>query len=197
MSDIDPADLDIRVIEDFISPEEIEVLINMVENKLDDFLVFTEDRDVMFTIGQDNFPEAYAFSEPSKAKTALTDYKDILLNLYRRLEDLAREDSKQDLNLAVSWIARRLDIEIPVHVDNEDNSIYRYERTYVVYLNSCSGDGGTIYFPDQGYRLAPRPGIVVSFPTDYRHGVTSTQEYRYSITNWFTLDKSYSIFDHL
>jgi len=62
----------------------------------------------------------------------------------------------------------------------------------VIYLND-EYDGGTIYFPNLGIELKPRPGTLIAFPGTlrYLHGVRRvTAGMRHTIASFITFDES-------
>jgi predicted 2-oxoglutarate/Fe(II)-dependent dioxygenase YbiX len=56
----------------------------------------------------------------------------------------------------------------------------------ILYLNDAF-DGGTLLFPELGFELRPRPGLLVAFPSDARflHGALPvTRGLRFAVVTW-------------
>ena len=85
------------------------------------------------------------------------------------------------------------------HADGENENgkhPYHWRHFGCVYYLNDNYDGGEIYFPKQNIELKPKPNTLVFFPgtLEYLHGVKpTTKGIRYTLTSFWTFDKSYSI----
>ena len=86
------------------------------------------------------------------------------------------------------------------HADNERKEHGRWvpnhtpQRDYtgIVYLND-DFTGGELVFPDLNVVIAPKPGLLVGFPSDHKfvHAVPKVLSgKRYSLPVWFTLNSA-------
>ena len=187
----------IKVYEDFISPEEVETFLEIFEKQQDKFVPYGIGFSMqMLSLGKDNFDESPFFESTQTFFDVLPEYADFLKDYHKRLEEVGKVDSGEDSRWCVSWLAKTMSGGLTPHGDNVDEAIYRYEHTFILYLNECKG-GGDIFFPKHDFSFSPKPGALISFPADYEHGVVPTIANRYAVPSWFTKDSRYALLEQM
>ena len=187
----------IKVYEDFISPEELKIFMDIFKTDEDKFVLYGSSFSMyILGFGQDNFDSSPFFDSPNTISGVLPDYAEVLKNYHKRVEKVAKADSGDDSFWSVSWLVKTVEGGLHPHGDNVPESIYRYDHTCILYLNECES-GGEIFFPEYDYSFSPKPGALISFPADYDHGVVPTPTDRYAVPSWFTKDKKYALLESM
>lgn len=185
---------DIHIHEDFVSPAELETLLDIFISAEEHFR--PDSTGYLLGFGQDNFHASPMFDNPKSISKILPEKLEFLKSYYERVEQAARLDSGKDVVLSVLWFVKTVKGVIPAHGDNEPNAIYQYDQTCILYLNTCES-GGEIVFPEVGYSFTPKAGSMLSFPSNYLHEVLPVLEPRYAMPSWLTKEAAYSLTNYL
>ena len=153
----------IHIIEDFITPEDAETLIN----------------EQLHPSEVNPYPEYYA----DRFGGTAFPYNNVVLGLLRKYGDLSNEVHR-DQNGFVNpiyvfksfgsiWSAGSVG---DLHIDAQDPEPF-IEWSTIIYLNDPADyEGGMIYFPNQDFEYKPKRYSAVFFPSagsEYIHGITT------------------------
>jgi len=181
---------EIKVIKNFLSPEETKFFIDYIDN-IDDMLkewngAKFERKVLMF--GKDGYRK-------EKSDLTLEKIKDIepmlRSDLFPRIEASVKEvyKNKKDLMVCAFYLAKQVaGGKIEEHVDNDGGANMQLKYGGVIYLNKMKS-GGELKFTKLGHKYTPEPGDLVVFPSrppQYLHTVNEISEDRYSLPVWVT-----------
>lgn len=180
----------IKIIKDFLSPEEIKFYINYINDNFDIFIkngINGEKRAVLM-FGKDNSHK----EKSEKNLKKINNIENVLRkDLFPRVEQKIKEVYKNDKDLMVSsfFMAKQTSgAKISEHIDTDGGANLQYKYGGVIYLNKMN-NGGKLEFPEFNYSYNPEPGDFVVFPSrpkEYRHKVSEIYEDRYSLPIWVT-----------
>ena len=133
--------------------------------------------------------------------------RDMVLQIF---DDLARMQVTRHYHTSIEWYAEPGILrylpggKYDLHSDSENWNyienrwIRGIDRDYsvILYLNE-EFEGGTLYFPNFKFRIKPRRGMLIVFPSDHRYVHTAEQlisGVRYAVVSWMTANGSMRIF---
>lgn len=185
--------MELYKINDFISKEDADILINFIEKKMELDLNDAPRGRRVLKFG-DNEDTEYLM--PTLPVESLEYVSDIVFKYWRNMTKLINETYKLDkeiypLNL---WLSKQWPGSlVSEHVDENNDENAKYSHTAIIYLNDQLR-GGKTYFKKINEVVIPKQGNAIFFDCkdpDSLHGVTNTRETRYSINLWFTQDPFY------
>jgi hypothetical protein len=181
---------EIKIIENFLSQDEIDMLISYINKKIDIFITDDAHGETRHTImfGKDSY-----YGERSEVTLdKIKEIEPILRNdIFPRVELAIKKayDSKKDLMVCSFFLAKQSKgAVVPEHVDTDGGLNMHFKYGGVIYLNSMQ-IGGKLKFTGLNYEYTPKPGDLVVFPSkpyQYRHTVEEINEDRYSLPIWVT-----------
>lgn len=173
----------IKVIDNFISDEDIKIALNMFDTEsLESFK---------------NIPWINIISSSKKVNTFIKAFSDKALSLHKEAYNLQMPIYTFEAFLT-KWDEGK---GTGVHHDNHKGA-EMVQLTTVVYLND-NYDGGEIFFPDFDLEIKPKKGQAIIFPAftkdnPYLHGVHKIENgNRYTLALWHTAMQEYANPDFL
>lgn len=183
-------DSPLYVVEDFLSKEQCQILIDCYERNVE---MFAEKTGEKFWDGR--YIQMHDIMHHEIDATRILQQIRHISSMYVINEFVNGEPIYPDTAQIVGW---KEGMEMRPHADNmmpdggPNNSPHR-NYTTIIYLND-DYEGGNTYFPSLGVRVAPKAGSLVVFGAGYEyvHGVTMvTRGKRYIYSGWFTHDKNW------
>jgi hypothetical protein len=181
---------EIKIIKDFLSPEEVDFYIKYIndnEHKFRVSAVSGNTRKVLM-FGKD-------INHKEKSEITFDKVSDIAdklqQDLFPRVEAKVKEvfNNRKDLMVCSFFIAKQTSgATIEEHTDTDGGLNMQFKYGGVIYLNKMTS-GGKLKFPEFNYEYNPEPGDFVIFPSrplQYRHLVEKINEDRYSLPIWLT-----------
>jgi hypothetical protein len=173
----------ITVIENFVTPEQAEIIIDFIDHNLDIFVHNKNRKRYMLRFGYDEeLPEQAIHSMDS-----VYEIKDTLNDIFTRTQDAI------DPSLFLtSWFLSKQypGARLLPHKDGAQGMNDHLDYTAMLYLNDMK-DGGIISFPELNISVKPKLGDLVIFKSlEHEHSVSEVKEHRYSLPMWFTKNES-------
>lgn len=180
---------DICVIEDFLTDEEVEIIMKDLKDEVNWNRSEAEKNDMSDTAKYWDGKNKNIFSEESHQ---------LLTKILQRVE---KEFDTEDEQVNATKVLQRMfddplnitDWSLAPHADTGKHGNSEYvKRGYVIYYNE-DYDGGEINYVNKGIVLKPKSKMLVCHPgsQDYMHGVTKvTNGIRY-MTTGFIFDREY------
>ena len=193
----------VKIIENFISTEESNKIINYINRNIinaKSFMsdgsspnfIYLENRFYKRRFGQDDEMKTY---KPERFITKLEDIEDLIKNIVEKTKINIKElyEEKEIQYLTSLWLAKHLKGDwLRVHSDVGSGYQQHFAYSSILYLNTVN-DGGELYFPTMNLSIKPSLGNLVIFPShnvDMIHQINITNEDRYTIPMWFTKDST-------
>jgi hypothetical protein len=185
----------IKVINNFITNDEISRVISFMDSNLENFLVYQDGTRYVWKFGTDYYYpietektlESFGELEPF--------FKDFIFPKVESYVDKIYNNS----SIAVStlWLSKHYPgSEVTLHMDTDNGSNPQFEYSAVLYLNSLDNTG-ILQFPYLDFEYSPVAGDLVLFPAnlgmEFAHKVTEINEIRYTIPMWMS-SKEYSFY---
>jgi len=181
--------LPIKIIKNFISKDEAELIIEYIERN---YTSFTKDhRGLWFKklFGLDTVYRAGLCEGIIEGLEDITELSIKIVDDVRGLVSKSFNDT-DDLFLNTLWFVKHLPGNVVgEHSDTADGADGQFVYSAIVYLNTIE-DGGVLDFPSIDLSIRPELGDLIIFPSkDILHRVSNIGEYRYTIPMWFTKSK--------
>jgi hypothetical protein len=190
-------DVPIKVIKNFISSEETDVLIEYIdfleETKLDSFTSYQAGKRLALQFGIDASP----YHSSHLDLDLFEDKKELVTSYFKKVVNITKKkfDLAQDIYVCSFWVAKQYNgATIDEHEDTDSGYNSHLEYSGIIYLNTMI-DGGDLHFSELDYIYKPEAGDLVLFPsqgTGY-HEVREIFETRYTLPIWMTKDKTFSL----
>ncbi len=185
----------IKVINNFITEDEISRTISFMDNNLDNFLVSQNGTRYVWKFGTDYY-------YPLETEKTLKSFGDLELffknYIFPKVESYVGEIyNNSGLAVSTLWLSKHYPgSEVTLHMDTDNGSNPQFEYSAVLYLNSLDNTG-ILQFPYLDFEYFPVAGDLVLFPAnlgkDFAHRVTEINEIRYTIPMWISA-KKYSFY---
>lgn len=176
---------DILLVEDFISKDELEQVMNLINNASEeDWLVeyvTNLKRFCMLKFGRDDVDNLVAegkfeVTQNWEDKNLVINGTPIYYTIYNRLREIV-ESSSGNLELSGMSTLQRMQpgVELKCHTDQDTDPSIRYAT--ILYLNDEYNDG-ELFFKHLDFKIKPKSGSLVIFPGTeaFHHGVTPVGE---------------------
>lgn len=182
---------DIKIIKDFISQEECEILIGHIENNLESFH-FQWDRHIQ-KFGADNYHRHL-----TEKWSDLADVEPVVRNILKRVVDYTVELSgDDDIDICSVWFSKHNPgAWLQYHNDNDEGRNTHFKFSAVIYLNTIST--GRLEFPFRRFSHKPNAGELVLFDSQHKsngHKVDRIDDDRYSMPIWLA-SKEHSVWNY-
>jgi len=187
----------INVVKNFIEPEHINKLIFFIDNNIEKFVVYQDNKRYVWRFGHDNFWE-----DCKKDLTPLSEIIEILeTKIFNNMLKKIKEFYNEDLVISSFWISKHEPgSRVAMHEDTDEGENTHFSHSAVLYLTSLQDDG-VIEFPFVNFTYTPVAGELLLFPSkaidfDYQfmHEVKEINSPRYSIALW-AAPKEYSLYE--
>lgn len=174
---------EVRVINNFISKDDANKIINFIEDKLHYFVYNKDRKRYMLRFGYDEELPHQAIHSMFLVK----EIKDTLVEIF----DKTRSIVGDNLFLTSWFISKQIPgAKLLPHKDGTQGMNDHLEYTAMLYLNDLDNNG-TISFPDLNLSITPQLGDLIVFRSlDHEHMVSDVTQDRYSLPMWFTKDES-------
>jgi aspartyl/asparaginyl beta-hydroxylase (cupin superfamily) len=162
-------DFRVKLIRDFVSQEDSDILIDYIQkNYLDDKRFYTPKKTQMkkkFRY-ESHVPEMHTFSSHPEIIDILKKYSDKFLFECRNFFK-----DKEDIYLTAQWLTMLGEgTKLPAHVDNHEDAEHLF-RSGVMYLND-DFDGGYLRFLNEDLTIKPEKLSMVIFESTQLHEIT-------------------------
>jgi hypothetical protein len=180
----------IKVINNFITKDEVSFIMSFMDNNLNNFLVYQEGTRYVWRFGTDFY---YADSEKTLDKT--NELQPFLKNIIFPKVVSYVKDIYNNSNIAVStlWFSKHYPgSEVTLHEDTDNGTNLQFEYSAVLYLNSLKNTG-ILQFPFINFEYSPVAGDLIIFPSNlgkpFAHKVEEINEIRYTLPMWISAKK--------
>lgn len=183
----------IKIINNFISQEDCELIIDHIENNLGYFEFFIK-RYLRF-YGKDEF-----YKQQSGSWSELSPIDSVIRNMIKNAVSSAKDIYKdEDLDLYVMWLSKHTaGSSLAYHHDTGDEQHdIDFKYSAILYLNTI--DSGAIQFPHLNFVYQPKAGDLIMFASRDKnngHQVDQINSDRYTIPFWLG-SKQNNIWDYL
>ena len=180
--------MDIKIIENFVDPEDAARLINYIETNKHDTSKFiygeylkTEESQQ----AQSQLPESFSIKDHSEVKDLYVKYAKKFIE-----ECKLFFDNTEGIGLYAQWLTMYgIGNELPRHVDNHYGA-EEINFSAVIYLND-DFTGGELLLEDFGYLHKPKALSIIIFHPTYWHEIKPILSgKRYAMPIWGTLNDS-------
>jgi hypothetical protein len=181
---------EIKIINNFISQEEADLLISYINNNVDVFNVdyTTGGKRQRLLFGKDSY-------DNSRSEATLEKIKDIepfiRKKIFPKVEKTIKKaySNKKNLMVASFFLVKQYKgATVPEHIDTDGASNMQFKYGGVIYLNDMEANG-KLRFSEFNYEYLPKACDLIIFPSkpyQYRHSVDEINEDRYSLPIWLT-----------
>lgn len=187
---------EIKIVDNFLSQKECDFFIDYIDSNLDKFILTEKTKRYGMLFGKDLAHKEKSSSDLER----ISDIKEIINKLFRKVEQTVKKTIGNDKNLYVCsfFMAKQINgSKIMRHFDTDNGVNMHFKYGGVIYLNTMSNMlSGQLSFPELGYSYSPKAGQFVSFPShgeEYSHEVLEIYEDRYSLPIWVTEDPEWKI----
>lgn len=188
----------IRIIKDFLTPEECNFYVKYIESNLDKFYLTETSKRFIWLFGNELASNDHKSLRSNTDLSLLSDIESKVKSLFRVVEKTAKETYESVDNLYVTSFAMTKQIPgsvILLHDDTNGGSIKSFDYSSIIYLNTMKQDG-VLEFPNLNYSYSPQAGDLVMFPSGDPiriHQVAKISEDRYSLPIFLTKNIFYKI----
>jgi hypothetical protein len=185
-------DCKIKVIDDFVDPEDAKIFIDYINKNHLDSNKFPPTRGVV-EFGriryEANIPETVPLENHKDNIDLIKKYSDKTLKAFKEYFN------DQSLCISAFWMTMLGEnTKLPYHQDNHYKAEH-LNRSAVMYLND-DFEGGHLKFKDYDLTYKPKKYSIVMFPSDYVHMITPVKEgVRYALPIWGSNNLIYNIFE--
>lgn len=182
---------EIKVIENFLSPEEVDFFINYMNNNIDIFDINVAHGGAPFKrimFGKDSHHTKLSYPTLDKVK----DIEPLLRkDIFPRIELAIKEayGNKKDFMVCSFFMTKQYSGSVvKEHIDTDGGTNMQFKYGGVIYLNEMK-TGGELKFKELNYEHAPKAGGFIVFPSrpyQYKHSVEEIHEDRYLLAVWVT-----------
>lgn len=185
----------IKVINNFITKDEVSRIISFMDNNLEKFLVYQDGTRYVWRFGTD-----YLWTkETEKTLHNLGELELFFKNFVFPQVESYIDKIYDNSNIATStmWFSKHYPgSKVPLHEDTDNGYNPQFEYSAVLYLNSLENTG-TLQFPFINFEYSPIAGDLIIFPSNlgkpFAHKVEEINETRYTIPMWMA-SKEYSFY---
>jgi hypothetical protein len=185
----------IKVINNFITKDEVSRIISFMDNNLDNFLIYQDGTRYVWRFGTD-----YLWTK--ETEKTLHNFGELELFfknfVFPKVESYI-DEIYNNSSIAVStlWLSKHYPgANVPLHEDTDNGHNPQFEYSAVLYLNSLKNTG-TLQFPFINFEYSPVAGDLVIFPANlgkpFAHKVEEISEIRYTVPMWMA-SKEYSFY---
>jgi hypothetical protein len=163
------------VISNFLSHDQCQRVIELINDRLDNFETLDSKRRMILFGYDTNYPN------PRFDTEMLNPIKDILIPTASGVLELSRKHfDEHTVGLSTMFFAKQVkeDSGMRAHIDAEDHDEF-YNCSSVIYLNTPIG--GEVSFPDQGVTYIPKEGDLVLFSSTTMHEPKKTESDKFII----------------
>ena len=196
MTDREKAISEIKVVDNFISGEDIDFYIKYIDSHLDLFQESSVHGSLRKTL---IFGKDTAHKKSFTDLSIISDLEEKLRKeLFPNIQDAASRlyNNRRSLYVSSMFLAKQSSgAQIEQHVDTDGGENMQFKYSGIIYLNTMFS-GGELTFPDLDYTYSPKAGQLVLFPSrplEYLHSVATINEDRYTIPIWLTEYEFFSI----
>ncbi len=189
----------IKVIKNFLTPEECDFYIKYIESNFDKFQQTEATKRFIWLFGDElSMGSGQTQIKLNLDLNPLADIETKIRNLFTSITAIAKDVYKDQNELYVTSFSMTKQIPgayIPLHYDTDGGVNHYFKYSGIIYLNAMKQDG-ILEFPRLGYSHSPEAGDFVMFPSadpDAIHQVIKISEDRYSFPLWLTEDSSWKI----
>lgn len=176
----------IKVINNFITKDEVSRIISFMDNNLEKFLVYQDGTRYVWRFGTD-----YLWTK--ETEKTLHNFGELELFfknfVFPKVESYV-DEIYNNSSIAVStlWLSKHYPgANVPLHEDTDNGHNPQFEYSAVLYLNSLKNTG-TLQFPFINFEYSPVAGDLVIFPANlgkpFAHKVEEINEIRYTVPMW-------------
>lgn len=188
--DYNANDSELFVVNDFLSQQQCDLLIDCYNRNKEQFAEKTGD-----TFWDGRYIQFHDIMEHETDAVRIMQQIRHIASMYILNEFVSDEPIYPDTAQLVGWSEG---MDMKPHADNMEpdggpNISSHRNFSSIIYLND-DYEGGHTYFPSLGVRVAPKRGTLVLFGAGYEfvHGVTKvTKGKRYIYSGWFTTNKEW------
>jgi hypothetical protein len=190
-------DVPIKVIKNFISSEETDLLVGYIDflekTRFDGFSSYQDGKRLALAFGKDLYHEHSSHVDLS----LIAEKREVITELANKAIEYVEKSYDVDGNLYLCslWFAKQYPgAVVPEHEDTDDGHNTHFAYSAILYLNGLES-GGDLLFKDLGHSHKPETGDLVVFPSvgSGLHAVLEIPEVRYSIPMWLTLDSNMNV----
>ncbi len=188
----------IKVVKDFLTPEECDFYIKYIESNIDKFHLTETSKRFIWLFGNELASNDHKSLRSNTDLSLLSDIKGKIRDLFRLVEKTSKELYENGNDLYVTSFAMTKQVPgsfILLHDDTNGGAIKSFDYSSIIYLNTMKRDG-VLEFPNLNYSYSPQAGDLVIFPSDDPvriHQVAKISEDRYSLPIFLTKNISYRI----
>ena len=186
----------IKIIDNIISKEDAEFLINWIDKNESMFDTYEEEGNPLRLVLR--FGLDYVYPESNETMAMIFEIHDVIKrlehNICREVEKVYQEENS--LYITSLHVGKQLPgSRVDTHVDADPNNNGHFKHSCVVYLNEIN-NGGDLFFTKLNYHYHPLARQAAVFPSqgpEYEHEVSSIGENRYNLPIWITEDLTMKI----
>jgi len=181
----------IKVINNFITKDEVSSIISFMDDNLNNFLVYQNETRYVWRFGTD-----YLWvKETEKTLHRFGEFELFFKNfIFPKVESYV-DEIYNNSSIAVStlWLSKHYPgANVPLHEDTDNGHNPQFEYSAVLYLNSLKNTG-TLQFPFINFEYSPVAGDLVIFPANlgkpFAHKVEEINEIRYTVPMWMASEE--------
>lgn len=185
----------IKIVKNFIEPEDVTTFINYINTNLDKFYVDPRSKGgnrYAYKFGRD---AVHPDSRPTMDE--LYDIRTLVDTYTEKACSVTKEQFKHDGDLFLSsfWMAKQdPGAIVTYHKDTDQDNNMQFKYSAVLYLNSMPEYTGKLRFPELFFQYCPEEGDLIIFPShgdEFTHGVDWIAAERYSLAFWMTEDRHF------
>ena len=183
----------IKVINDFISDNDVEKYIQYIDTNLEKFYRDPTGLRYAWMFGKD----LYHQSKSAWNTEGIADMMPELLPIFDKvINEVRLQYDEPEIHIASFWFGKQdPGAVIDGHYDVDDGSNTHMKYSGLIYLNSMGTDG-ELFFNNIPYTYEPKKADLVLFPSDgeeYWHEVEGISEERYTLLFWFTTQEEFKL----
>jgi len=175
---------DLIQINNFISKEEIDLIMNVINSATEDDWKKSYHREIYYNKGKPIPIDSDLYKERMARINEFWDDKLLPFNINEKTDALADSlteraskvfDDMYDINELYRVQRQYPGTNLKIHNDQANNK--NLLKAIIVYLND-DYKGGELFFPDYDFEIKPKAGTLISFPGDstHEHGVKPVED---------------------
>lgn len=186
--------MDLKLFNQFIEKSEADQIISYINNNLNEFQSFQDNKYFIRMFGKDNYHKSSIDLNETK------EIKDLIIKYFEKCVNKIKNEFNYTGELYPSsfWISKQTNgAHLDIHGDNDLGTNPHILYTCSIYLNNVLKEG-YLSFPNLNYSYQPKCGDLLCFPSqnneyNYDHEIRKIDDTRYSILIWLGNDIEYKI----
>ena len=184
--------MDLKLFNEFIKKPEADQIISYINNNLNEFQSFQDNKYFIKMFGKDNYFKSSIDLNETK------EIKDLIIKYFEKCVNKIKNAYKYDSELFINsfWLTKQTNgAYLELHGDNDLGKNTQFMYSCGIYLNDVLKDG-TLHFPNLKYIYQPNCGDLICWPSqnlNYDHEINKISDDRYAMLLWLTNDKNYAL----